>query len=71
MNQNTSSIIMIRPKHFDFNKETASNNYFQKEDKSISKNEIRNKAVNEFESLTTLIESRGIEVIVFDDRDKQ
>ena len=34
MNQNTSSIIMIRPKHFDFNKETASNNYFQKEDKS-------------------------------------
>ena len=69
MNQNTSSIIMIRPKHFDFNKETASNNYFQKEDKSISKNEIRNKAVNEFESLTTLIESRGIEVIVFDDRD--
>ena len=69
MNQNTSSIIMIRPKHFDFNKETASNNYFQKEDKSISKNEIRNKAVNEFESLTTLIESRGMEVIVFDDRD--
>ena len=31
MNQNTSSIIMIRPKHFDFNKETASNNYFQKD----------------------------------------
>ena len=34
MNQVTSKIIMIRPKHFDFNKETASNNYFQKEEKT-------------------------------------
>ena len=30
MIQNTSKVIMIRPKHFNYNIETADNNYFQK-----------------------------------------
>ena len=30
MNKITSKIIMIRPKHFNYNFETADNNFFQK-----------------------------------------
>ena len=33
MNQVTSKIIMIRPKHFNYNVETADNNFFQKKNK--------------------------------------
>ena len=34
MSQITSEIFMIRPKHFNFNPETAKNNHFQKEEKT-------------------------------------
>ena len=69
MKQTTSSLIMIRPKHFNFNKETAENNYFQKEEKNITKIEIRDRAIKEFNSFTKLLTEKGIEVIIFNDRD--
>ena len=69
MKQTTYSLIMIRPKHFNFNKETAENNYFQKEEKNITKIEIRDRAIKEFNSFTKLLTEKGIEVIIFNDRD--
>ncbi len=47
--QITSSLIMVKPKHFNYNKETANNNHFQKEEKILNKNEIQLKAIEEFE----------------------
>ena len=54
MKQTTSNLIMVRPKHFNFNKETAENNHFQKEEKNITAIEIRDKAIKEFNSFSKL-----------------
>ena len=69
MKQTTSNLIMIRPKHFNFNKETAENNHFQKEEKNITEIEIRDKAIKEFNSFSKLLIKKGIEVKIFNDRD--
>ena len=59
---------MVRPKHFNFNKETAENNHFQKEEKNITEIEIRDKAIKEFNSFSKLLIKKGIEVKIFNDR---
>ena len=69
MKQTTSNLIMVRPKHFNFNKETAENNHFQKEEKNITEIEIRDKAIKEFNSFSKLLTKKGIEVKIFNDRD--
>ena len=69
MKQTTSNLIMVRPKHFNFNKETAENNHFQKEEKNITEIEIRDKAIKEFNSFSKLLIKKGIEVKIFNDRD--
>tara|TARA_B100000287_G_scaffold16407_1_gene16513 strand:+ start:3703 stop:4638 length:936 start_codon:yes stop_codon:yes gene_type:complete len=69
MNQTTSNLIMIRPKHFNFNKETAENNHFQIEEKQIPEIEIKNRAIREFDNFSNLLLSKGINVQIFDDRD--
>ena len=60
---------MVRPKHFNFNKETAENNHFQKEEKNITEIEIRDKAIKEFNSFSKLLIKKGIKVKIFNDRD--
>ena len=67
--QITSSLIMVKPKHFNYNKETANNNYFQKEEKILNKNEIQLKAIEEFEKMVEIIRKEKIEIHVFNDRD--
>tara|TARA_Y100000746_G_scaffold28194_1_gene21398 strand:- start:10661 stop:11596 length:936 start_codon:yes stop_codon:yes gene_type:complete len=69
MNQNTSEIFMIRPKHFNFNHETAKNNHFQKEEKRLKNKEILENAVSEFEELVKKIKQKNIKVEVFEDRE--
>jgi len=69
MRQTTYNLIMVRPKHFNFNKETAENNHFQKEEKNITEIEIRDKAIKEFNSFSKLLIKKGIEVKIFNDRD--
>ena len=69
MNQNTSEIFMIRPKHFNFNHETAKNNHFQKEEKRLKNKEILENAVSEFEELVKKIKKKNIKVEVFEDRE--
>jgi hypothetical protein len=60
---------MVKPKHFNYNKETANNNHFQKEEKILNKNEIQLKAIEEFEKMVEIIRKEKIEIHVFNDRD--
>lgn len=61
--QNVSHLLMIKPLHFGFNEETASNNYFQQ---NILGNHQHN-ALKEFEAFVTLLQKNNILVTVIND----
>jgi len=67
--QITSSLIMVRPRHFNFNLETAKNNHFQKEEKILSDEKILRKAIKEFDNLVDKLLKNKINVTVIDDRE--
>jgi len=60
---------MVRPKHFNYNEETAKNNYFQKKEEKLSLSQTQEKVVKEFESFIKQLRKKNINVTVFDDRD--
>ena len=64
--QSTNTILMVKPSGFRFNEETAVNNHFQIADESQTVAQIQNKAVNEFDSMVSLLQKNGVEVIVVD-----
>ena len=66
--QITNNLIMIRPKHFNFNIETAENNHFQKKDKRLSNEKILKKATSEFDKMVLQLLKNKIDVTVFDDK---
>ena len=66
--QITSSLIMVRPRHFNFNLETAENNHFQKEEKILSDEKILKKATSEFDKMVLQLLKNKIDVTVFDDK---
>jgi hypothetical protein len=57
---------MIRPAAFGFNKETAVNNYFQT-NTGISKEELQQKALIEFDNMVQMLRGHDINVLVIDD----
>ena len=59
---------MIRPKHFNFNIETAENNHFQKKDERLSNEKILKKATSEFDKMVLQLLKNKIDVTVFDDK---
>ena len=61
-----STILMIRPAAFCFNKETAESNFFQS-DSSLDKEEIQQKALFEFDEMVQQLKAHDINVIVLDD----
>ena len=65
--QSTSTLLMIKPYGFDYNKQTAEDNYFQTGSPELSSKEIKHKALNEFEGFVAQLRDHGIEVIVYDD----
>ena len=65
--QNSSDLIMIEPKHFGFNIETAEDNHYQINDDLISEIEIKQKANKEFNELVKKIKEENISVKVFED----
>ena len=67
MNHFTSHILMVYPKNFRSNVLTIDDNTFQKSSSNLSNNEIKNKAVEDFELLYNKIQSQGIKVTVFKD----
>lgn len=62
-----SNILMIRPKNFAFNPQTAVNNYYQNKNVALDSNAISKKALIEFDSMVLLLKSNGVNTIVFDD----
>jgi len=62
--QTTSTVLMVRPINFGFNKETAANNSFQKKGFEKSAQEM---ALEEFDKFTELLNSNGVEVLVVQD----
>lgn len=67
--QTTTDIVMIRPKHFGFNAETAVNNVFQKQDDSLSAEEISRHALAEFDALVSRLRKFGVTILVVEDSD--
>ena len=66
--QITSDLIMIRPKHFNYNVETAKDNYFQKKEINISTTTIQKKVRDEFNSLVEIIKKEKIKINIFEDK---
>lgn len=64
--QTTSTILMVRPANFGFNTETATNNFYQKQDERDSL-EINKIAQQEFDGFVSLLKSNGVELIVIED----
>jgi hypothetical protein len=57
---------MIRPAAFGFNEETAANNYFQS-NPYISKEELQQKAIQEFDNMVQILRNHDVDVLVIDD----
>lgn len=62
----TSTILMVRPAAFGFNAETAANNYFQS-NPDISKQEIQQRALTEFNLMAETLRSHDINLVIIDD----
>lgn len=62
----TNEILMIRPKAFTFNEETAEDNLYQVEP-SISDKAIQAKALEEFDAMVEILKNEGVRVNVFQD----
>jgi hypothetical protein len=63
----TNQIMMIRPASFSFNEETAANNAFQTNDRSLTKEEVKKKAVEEFDKMVVLLTENGVNVHTIQD----
>ena len=67
MNHFSSHILMVYPKNFRSNELTIGDNTFQNTSSNMSIDEVKNKAVEEFELLHNKIQSEGIKVTIFND----
>ena len=65
--QVTRSILMVRPSNFGVNEETAVNNAFQNNAAGKTSEQIREKAIEEFDSFVSLLRSKGVDVSVYQD----
>ena len=64
--QTTSTILMVRPIHFDRNAQTAVNNHYQQKD-AISSKTLQKDALDEFDNFVVVLEANDIEVLVLED----
>lgn len=67
MSQTTNTVLMIRPVSFRMNEQTAVNNYYQKIIDGLAPESVNQKAQKEFDDFVSLLQSKGIEVIVVED----
>ena len=67
MNHFSSHILMVYPKNFRSNELTLEDNTFQMNASNLSSNEVKDKAVEEFELLHNKIQSEGVKVTIFKD----
>ena len=69
-NQAAKTIMMVRPKHFGFDIESAISNPFQKEDGADDIANIQELALVEFDNAVDSLRLAGLRVIVIEDSDK-
>lgn len=62
--QTTDTVLMIEPIAFEYNKQTAKNNYFQEEQTDVN---VQNRALQEFLGFVEKLRSKGIRVITVKD----
>ena len=67
MKQTTNNIMMIEPVLFNYNSETAVNNYYQSNNLTLSNEKVQQKAHDEFSEFVSLLRSKGVNVFVFKD----
>ena len=67
MKQITKNILMIEPVSFNYNAETALNNYFHKSVTNFSKSQVQKKALKEFNNFVKLLRSKQVNVHVIKD----
>lgn len=65
--QTTPHILMVRPANFAFNEETAANNAFQSRDGLLNAEEMRTRAVAEFDGFVANLRAAGVDVMVAED----
>jgi len=65
--QTTSTILMIRPKNFGFNEETAESNSFQSKGSDYDIEKVKLQAQEEFDHFVHLLQEKGIDVLVVED----
>ncbi|MEF1289744.1 arginine deiminase-related protein [Vibrio sp. M260118] len=63
--QNANCVVMVPPKEFAFNAETAQDNEFQHQ-VTLSTEEVRSKAMGEFHAMVAELRQSGVQVVVFD-----
>jgi hypothetical protein len=65
----TNTILMIRPKNFGLNMETANDNGFQNKNSPLTPEEVQNRALAEFDGYVKVLKSAGINVVEMEDSD--
>lgn len=66
MTQLTDTILMIRPAAFQYNEETAANNFFQHRPE-LQPEALHTAALHEFDGMVDTLRGKGIDVLVIDD----
>ena len=69
MEQTTNAILMVRPKSFRPNEQTAINNHYQKEMNDVAQATLEEKAQEEFDAFVGKLRGVGVHVVVFDAKD--
>lgn len=67
--QCASAILMVRPRHFGFNAQTAGTNRFQHLDSRAVSSEIAQRALREFDAFAAALAAEGVGVCVVPDSD--
>ena len=70
MHQTTDKVIMIRPKHFGSNPETAASNTFQSTKYDTDEEQVSESATAEFDALVSILRENGVEVKVIEDTEE-
>jgi len=60
------TVVMVRPDDFGYNPETAASNAFQHPHGSEKIDDIRSRALKEFDNLVNVLRASGVSVVVFD-----
>ncbi|MDN3616247.1 arginine deiminase-related protein [Vibrio gallaecicus] len=63
--QNANCVVMVPPKEFRFNEETARDNEFQHQ-VNLSEAEVKQQTMDEFKTMVMLLRKEGVQVVEFD-----